>query len=71
MRDGNVPRFFCAAKRGRAGWWAQLVGQLAAQLIGQLMAQLFWKWIARREGKEKREGGRGMVGRGGGYLLNK
>ena len=66
------PAFFFVRKGGAGkaqlvGW---LVGQLAAQLIGQLMAQLFWKWIARREGKGKRDRGKER-GRVGGYLFNK
>ena len=67
MRDGNVPRFFCAAKRGGR---TQLVGQLAGPACDPAkqdqLFQLFMILLAREEeteGMDGREDGR--VGRNG------
>lgn len=61
MRDGNVPRFFCAAKRSGRD---QLVGQLAGQLAEpafQLAAVPAFHDIAgaRRKGRETEGRGEG------------
>ena len=60
MRDGNVPRFFCAA--GKAQLVGRRMAQLAAQLSSSQLFQLFRVSLV-REGRgerlEERTGRRG------------